>query len=184
MQWPRRRQRLTPLHVPGVSSDPSQVAEATYPGAPGRLMVVDLGVAGTDAGPLYLAAVLDCYSRCALGWWTGTRRGPELIHNAVEEATEARRRSRSGSHWARGDAVLALSQRCALAGVEVPLGSSPSAVDAAVAESFFATLRRELSGSPAWRTRTDAAEAISSWIRDVYNCDRVGFQDRALAEPA
>jgi transposase InsO family protein len=184
MPWPWRRQRFAPLGVHGVTSAPGEVAEAAYPGAPGRLMVADLGVAGTDAGPLYLAAVLDCYSRGCLGWWTDTRLGPHLIHHAVEEATDVLRRSLSGSRQARGDPVLALSARCAVAGVEVPPGSSPAAVDGAVAESFFATLRSELAGSPAWRTRTDAAEAISSWIRSVYNSDRVGFQDWALAEPA
>jgi transposase InsO family protein len=162
----------------------NDVAEATYPGGPGRLMVVDLGVAGTEAGPLYLAAVLDCYSRSCLGWWTNTHPRPDLIRKAVADAAGARVPWQSRSRDDQGDVALALSQRCLQAGVEVPPGSSPSALDAAVAHSFFTTLCRELSGSPAWRTRTDAAEAISSWIQGVYNRDRVGFQDWALAEPA
>lgn len=184
MGWPRPRRRLVGLDVPGVTCGPGEVAEATYPGAPGRLMVADVAIARTKTGPLYLAAVLDCYSRRCLGWRTGTRLGPELVRRAVQEATNAQIRVPFGPHSAGSEVVVALSRRCAQAGVAVPPASSPSAIDGAVAESFFQALQRDLSGSPAWSTRTAAAEAITSWIHGAYNRGRIAFRSSALVQPA
>jgi putative transposase len=133
-----------------------------------------MAIANTAGGPLYLAAVLDCYSRHCLGWWLHRRLGPGLVVRAVQQA--AFRPSRPTGALApaarEGEITLALATRCETAGIAVPPGASPSAIDGAVAESFFSTLRSDLVGAPSWATRTDAGEAIANWIEGRYNAAR------------
>jgi transposase InsO family protein len=69
---------------------------------------------------------------------------------------------------ARRDVALALGGRCRAAGVDASRAARPSTLDRAVAEGFFALLRRELLDTQPWPTRTEADFAVSDWI-DSYN---------------
>jgi putative transposase len=178
MRWPWRKHEPVFIQVPGITTAPAAIGRASYPVTPDRLLAADLGSARTDSGMLYVAAVLDCYSRRCLGWSTSERLAPELVIRAVRLAAVCRCRPSTGSSGQTrvgGEVALALAPRCAAAGIAVPPGASPSAIDGAVPDSFLSMLRSELVGTPAWRTRTDAAQAIAGWIAGTYNRDRVAF---------
>jgi transposase InsO family protein len=159
---PRRGRKI---RVRGLTTEPAAISAASHPQGPGRLFVADVAVAATDSGWLCLAAVLDCYSRYCAGWATDKGLRPELVERAAREAVPAVR---------AGEITLALSPRCAATGIEVHPEATPGAMDGAVANSFFKLLRVDLAGSPAWRSRGTAAEAIATWITQTYNPHRVG----------
>jgi putative transposase len=176
-----RRRTETTLRVPGLSTDPPVVGQASYPAAPGQLWLVDLAVGETKAGLLYLAAVLDCYSRYCLGWATARQLDPRVVNDAVRSAVASRGDAHLSAAGLPGEIALALSPRCRVAGISVPDGSEPSPIDAAVAESFFSMLSRDFAGSRIWLTRSGAAEAISGWIDGAYNRGRFASPLRAGA---
>jgi putative transposase len=169
------RRRLTGLAVPGVTTAPEAVRRDSHPTEPNRLWLADVAVGNAGGGPLYLAAILDCYSRHCVGWWIDRHLSSGLVVRSVEQAALRRRSSLVPGHAFadRGDDVtLAVTSRCETAGIAVPPGASPTAFDGAVAESFFSMLRQELSAAPAWGTRSAAAEAIADWIEGCYNARR------------
>jgi putative transposase len=170
-----RRRRLRGFRVPGVTTAPEAVARHSHPTEPNRLWVTDVAVANSASGPLYVAVVLDCYSRHCLGWWIDRHLGPGLVIRAVEQAAPRRcawPEQPLAAARPQDEVTLAVASRCETAGVAVPPGGSPSAIDGAVAHSFFSMLRSELVGDPSWATRTDAAESIASWIERRYNARR------------
>jgi putative transposase len=162
----RHRSRPQRLDLPGFSSEPEDVGRESRPTAPDRLWVADVRRIETAAGDLYLAVVLDCYSRRCRGWWIDRRPGPDLLSRALEQVPRPLRHARVSP---AGDLALALGRRCERAGVVVPPGSAATGTDAAVAETFFAMLRRDLLGSHARLTRSDGAAAIAAWIAETYN---------------
>jgi putative transposase len=178
MRWRFRAPEPVPIQVPGVNTSPTAVGRASYPATPDKLWAADLTAVPTTSGAIYVAAVLDCYSRHCLGWSTGERLRPELVIRAVRLATGCHRpalRSIVEPTPVAGEVALALGESCVAAGVAVVPGSSPSGVDGAVTTSFLRMLRRELVGTGVSLTRTDAAEAVASWITRTYNEDRIGI---------
>lgn len=176
---PLRAAERVRIEVPGITTAPAAVRAASCPASPDQLWAADLSVAWTGSGSLYVAAVLGGYTHHCLGWSTQSQLGPELVLEAVTLAALSKGEEASSC---RTQVALALAPVCAAAGVAVPRGSSPSAIDGAVTHSFFSMLRRELASTPAWRTRTDTAEAIAGWISGTYSQDRVGTVSRLTAD--
>ena len=163
------RSPARPLDVVGVRSTAEAIRKASNPTVPNRLWIADLTAVRTGEGWLHLAAVLDCYSRSCVGWWVGPRRTRGLLTHAVQMAVARRWPAAALGHdRAGGEVALALGERCRTAGVALPRRAAPSTFDRAVAESFFAALRRELVEHRDWPTRTEADFALSQWI-DLYN---------------
>ena len=162
--------------MPGVATAPDLVRREWNPTAPNRLWVADITFIRTWEGWLYLAAVLDCHSRRCVGWSLREDLRSELVVDAVEMAI-ARRRPRPGlvHHSDHGSQYvsLAMGEHLREAGIDISMGAKGSALDNAVIESFFSTLKRELVNRYSWPTKADARVAVFEWIEVFYNRQRI-----------
>ena len=142
-----------------------------YTDGPDRLWVADITYIPTWAGFLYLAMVLDVYSRRIVGWAMETHLRTELIVAALDMALTQRRPSNVIHHSDRGCQYTsyAFGKRCREAGVMPSMGSVGDAYDNAMAESFFATLERELLNRRRFRSQAEARMAVFEWIEGWYN---------------
>jgi len=167
---PRKRARTT-IRVPGVRAAADLVGREFVPAAPNQLWVADIKYIPTAAGWLYLAAVLDCFSRRVVGWSMRDDLRAELVVDALEMAV-ARRRPGSGlvHHSDQGSQYVSLlfGERCREADIEISMGST-SAYDNAVAESFFASLTKDLLRRRKLCSRADARTAVFDYIETFYN---------------
>ena len=139
---------------------------------PNRLWVADITYVPTWAGFLYLAVVLDVFSRKVVGWAMATHLRTELVLEALEMALTRRRPQQDVIHHSdQGTQYtsIAFGSRCAEAGVRPSMGSVGDAYDNAMAESFFATLECELLERTKFRTQAEAEIAIFDWIEAWYN---------------
>lgn len=142
----------------------------TAPG-PDRLWVADITYVPTGAGFLYLAVVLDAWSRRVVGWAMATHLRTELVLAALDMAVAQRRPTDVIHHSDQGCQYtsLAFGGRCREAGVRPSMGSVGDAYDNAMCESFFATLECELLDRERFRTQADARLAIFDFIEGWYN---------------
>jgi putative transposase len=172
----RRKKGRTTIRVPGVATAPDLVAREWNPSEPNRLWVADITYCRTWEGWLYLAAVLDCYSRRCVGWSIRDDLRAELVSDAVQMAIAARRPEGGLIHHSdRGSQYVSLTfgQHCREAGIDLSMTQGGSPQDNAVAESFFSTLKRELVNRYSWPTKADARAAIFEWIEVFYNRQRL-----------
>ena len=141
---------------------------------PDRLWVADITYVPTWAGFLYLAIVLDVWSRRVVGWAMANHLRTELVLDAFEMALAQRRPESVIHHSDRGCQYTsyAFGKRCREAGVLPSMGSTGDAYDNAMAESFFATLEREVIDRRRFRSRSEARMAIFSWLEGWYNPHR------------
>lgn len=169
---PRRRRRGTTIRVKGVRPAPDLVRRRFRAKAPNRLWFADIREIATGEGKLYLAAVVDGFSRACVGWAMEPHMRAALVRRALEHAV-ARRRPADGliHHSDQGAqyTAVAFGARCRRAGIRLSMGSRGCALDNAVCESFFATLERELTGRSTFRTRAEARTEIFEWIEVFYN---------------
>ena len=114
------------------------------------------------AGLLYLAVVLDAWSRKVVGWAMANHLRAELVLDALEMAIGQRRPRAVIHHSGRGSQYtsLAFGNRCAAAGVRPSMGSVGDAYDNAMAESLFSTLECELLAPRCFTSQADARVAI------------------------
>lgn len=155
---------------------PDLVQRQFSPAGPDQLWVTDITYVPTWSGFLYLAVVIDAWSRMVVGWSMAGHLRTELIIGALEMALWRRPGVGTGLifHSDRGTQYtsLAFGRRCREAGIAASMGSVGDAYDNAVAESFFATLETELIDRSTWRTRADARLAIFDFIETFYNPQR------------
>jgi putative transposase len=145
-----------------------------YSEGPDRLWVADITYIPTWSGFLYLAMVLDVYSRRVVGWAMETHLRTELILAALDMAIAQRRPEAVIHHSDRGCQYTsyAFGKRCQEVGVMPSMGSVGDAYDNAMAESFFATLERELLNRRRFHSQAEAKMAIFEWIEGWYNPHR------------
>ena len=137
-----------------------------------RLWVADITELPTDAGALYLAAIVDVWSRRVVGWSMADHLRTELVVAALDAALDARRPGSGLVHHSdRGTQYtsLAFGARLTEAGIAPSMGAPGSAYDNALAESFFASLETELIDRSRWATPEDARLAVFEWIEAFYN---------------
>ena len=138
---------------------------------PNKLWVADMTYVPTWAGFIYLAVVLDAWSRRVVGWAIGETMTTDLVLAALNMALEQRRPSEVVHHSDQGSQYTALEfgKRCKEMGVKPSMGSVGDAYDNAMAESFFASLECELIDRRSWRTKAEARMALFSYIEGWYN---------------
>jgi putative transposase len=140
--------------------------------APNRIWAGDITYIWTAEGWLYLAVVLDLYSRRVIAWGMGSRLTQELVARTLTMAVE-RRRPASGllHHTDRGSQYAATTYRELLAGhgLTASMSRRANCWDNAVVESFFHTLKTELVHHRYYRTREDATQDVFEWIEVFYN---------------
>jgi len=136
-----------------------------------QLWVADMTYVPTWAGFIYLAVVLDAWSRRVVGWAIGQTMTAELVLSALNMALQQRRPDGVIHHSDQGSqyASIAFGERCRKMGVRPSMGSVGDAYDNAMAESFFASLECELIDRKSWQTKTEARLALFTWIEGWYN---------------
>lgn len=135
------------------------------------LWVADMTYVPTWAGFIYLAIVLDVWSRRVVGWSIGERMTADLVLAALNMALQQRRPAGVVHHSDQGSQYtsLAFGNRCTEMGVRPSMGSVGDAYENAMAESFFATLECELIDRRSFKTKTEARMALFSYIEGWYN---------------
>lgn len=143
--------------------------------APNEKWVTDITYVWTWEGWLYLATILDLFSRRVVGWAAADHMRTDLPLQALDMALGRRRpapgvthHSDRGSQYASGDYASALSA----AGIVCSMSRKGDCWDNAVAESFFSTIKTELLDRSPWPTRAKARTAIAEWIEVFYNTQR------------
>jgi putative transposase len=154
---------------------PNRLARQFTAPAPNRVWVSDITYLATVEGWLYVAVVLDLFSRRVVGWATSERLAEGLTLEALAMGL-ARRRPRPGlvHHSDRGAQYASVEYRAVLVthGIERSMSRTGNCWDNAVAESFFATLKVELGRDAAWPTRAKARRAVFDYIELFYNSER------------
>ena len=145
-----------------------------YADEPDRLWVADITYVPTWAGFLYLAVVLDAFSRRIVGWAMGHNLKAQLVLDALNMALTQRRPVNVIHHSDQGSQYtsIAFGLRCKEAGVRPSMGSVGDAYDNAMCESFFATLECELLDRRKFQTKAEARMAIFQFIEGWYNPGR------------
>ena len=143
---------------------------------PDQLWVADITYVRTWTGWLYLAVVLDAWSRRIVGWAIAPRMPADLVGDALAMAISSRQpkgpvihHSDQGSQYTS----LAFGKRCREAGVVQSMGSVGDAFDNALCESFFATLECELLDRRSFRTAAEARREVFIFIEGFYNTRRL-----------
>jgi putative transposase len=167
---PRKWTRTT-LRAGKGRAGPDLVDQDFTATGPNQLWVADITYVPTWAGFLYLAIVMDVWSRRIVGWAMATHLRTELVLEALDMALERRRPRGVIHHSDHGCQYtsLAFGHRCDLMGVRPSLGSVGDAYDNAMAESFFGTLESELLDRRTFRTAAEARTALFGYIEGWYN---------------
>jgi putative transposase len=138
---------------------------------PNQLWVADITFVPTAAGFLFLAVVLDAWSRKIVGWAMANHLRAALVLDALEMAIDQRKPVNVIHHSDQGSQYtsLAFGKRCQEAGVRPSMGSVGDAYDNAMCESFFATLECELLDRRRFASQAEARMACFSFIEGWYN---------------
>jgi putative transposase len=145
------------------------------PAAADRRWCGDITYIATEEGRLYLATVIDIASRRVVGWATAGHLRTELVSNPLRAACRSRRPAHEVVfHSDRGCQYTSreFADAAREPGVRLSVGRTGQCWDNALAESFFATLKRELGDRP-WPSRAAARTAIFEWIESWYNVHRL-----------
>ena len=177
----RGKRRRTTVADPAAARPADLVGRRFSPAAPDRLWVADFTYVPTWSGMVYVAFVIDAYSRQILGWRTATTMRTALVLDALEQALWARRRDGRGSlaglvhHNDAGSQYtsIAFTERLAAAGAQPSVGSVGDAYDNALAESVIGLYKTELiKPRGPWRTAEQVEIATLHYI-DWFNRHRL-----------
>jgi len=176
LKWRRRRRfRNTTNSKHEFPIAPNVLARDFTALAPDRVWVGDITYIWTDEGWLYLAVILDVFSRRVVGWAAGDRITTKLATDALDMALK-RRQPQPGlvHHTDRGSQYASGEYRKGLeaAGITCSMSRKGNCWDNAVAESFFATLKGELADDAEWGTRNEARREIFEFVELYYNAKR------------
>lgn len=153
-----------------------------------ELWVADITQVSTEAGHLYVAVVLDAWSRLIVGWAAETHVRSELVERALAMAVRRRCPMDVVHHSDRGTqyASRAFGQRCQTARVRLSMGAPGNPYDNAMCESFFATLARELLSRRSFSNPDTARRAVADFVERFYNRRRrhsaLGYDSPAAYE--
>jgi putative transposase len=170
----RRKAPRTTRRQPGARPAPDLVQRNFTAEAPNRLWVADIPYIATWTGWLYLAVVMDAWSRRVVGWAMSTHLQTALVMDALHMAIQQRHPEGVIHHSDQGSQYtsLAFGQRCRDAGVRPSMGSVGDCFDNALCESFFATLACELLDRHTFHNRPEARQAVFQFIEGWYNPHR------------
>jgi transposase InsO family protein len=186
------RRRGTRTTLPGNEAQPipDLVEREFHADGPDQLWVADITYVPTWKGFLYLAVVLDVWSRRIVGWSMRKHLRTELVLEALEMAIHQRRPDGVIHHSDQGCQYtsIAFGHRCKTAGIRPSTGSAGDCFDNAMAESFFASMECELIDRTSFKTRTQARLEVFDYIEAFYNTKRrhsaLGYLSPAAFEAA
>jgi putative transposase len=185
----RRRHVVTTIREERASPAPDHLQRQVVAAAPNERWTADITYVPTWTGFLYLAVVLDVFSRRIVGWAMADHLRTELVVSALDMALWTRRPEPGVIHHSDHGCQytsIAFGTRCQETGVVPSLGSRGDCYDNAITESFFATLECELLDRSVFRTRSQARTAIFDYIEGFYNTHRrhsaLGYLSPAVFE--
>jgi transposase InsO family protein len=172
---PKRRFPVTTQRRPGALAAPNLLNQDFSASAPNMKWVTDITYIDTREGWLYLAPVLDLYSRMIVGWAMADHMETSLVEDAFRMAL-ARRRPPSGllHHSDQGSQYTsyAYQEQMKARHIQVSMSRVGNCYDNAVMESFFGTLKTECAGGQ-FQTRTQARRTIFEYLEVWYNRQRL-----------
>ena len=192
----RRKWRVTTRRAAGARPAPDLVQRQFAAGGPNQLWVADVTYVPTQTGTLYLAVVLDVWSRRVVGWAMETHLRTALVLAALDMAIAQRRPAGVIHHSDQGCQYTAIGfgLRCRAHGIRPSMGSVGDCYDNAMCESFFATLECELLDRVLLPTPDQARQRLFAWIEGWYNSRRrhsaldydapIAFEQRATPHTA
>ncbi|WP_308377956.1 IS3 family transposase [Streptomyces sp. ISL-98] len=189
----RRRRHLTTVPDPRAALRPDLIVRDFQPDASSldSRWCGDITYVATDEGWLYLATVIDIASRRVVGWATADHLRTDLVADALEAACRQRRPTGPVIFHSDRGCQYTSHQFATLAdqlGVRLSVGRTGQCWDNALAESFFATIKRELLDTSSWPSRAAARTAIFDFIEGWYNLHRLhsslGYRSPADYETA
>ena len=155
---------------------PNRLHQVFVAPAVNRIWVGDLTAIATRSGWLYLAVLLDLYSRRVIGWAMSAKPDQHLALEALRMALVSRRPHQGLLHHTDQGATytsVAYQQRLAEHGIAASMSRKGNCYDNAVAESFFSTLKNELVHERDYHTREEARAEIFEFIEVFYNRQRL-----------
>jgi putative transposase len=174
------RRRPVPVRTtkrdPAATPAPDLVQRSFTAPALDRLWIADITYVPTEQdGFLFLAVILDAFSRRVVGWSMQDHLRTDLVLAALEMAV-GKRRPEAGlihhsDHGCQYTSVR-FGERCAAVGIHPSMGTVGDCFDNAMVESFLATLECELLAQHRFRTREEARTAVFEWIECFYNRQR------------
>lgn len=147
-----------------------------WPDAPNRIWVADITYIRLPLGFVYLAAILDVFSRKVVGWALSRRLEATLVVEALTKALQARRPPPGLIHHSDRGVQYACHEYPDLLkvhGIAISMSRKGNPYDNAVAESFFETLKKEEVYLSDYRTPEEAQRQIQHFIEQVYNHNRL-----------
>ena len=172
----KRRFKTTTHSRHGLAVAPDLVQRKFTAPAPNRIWTSDITYVWTREGWVYLAVVLDLYSRLIVGWELSDRLTADLITSALGRALDRRRpesmlvfHSDRGCQYASEEVRSLIDQHH----IRPSMGATGSCYDNAVTESFFHTLKTELTFFERYETREEARHNIFQYIEVFYNRQRL-----------
>lgn len=141
---------------------------------PNALWLADVTYIPTDEGWLYLAAILDVFSRYVVGWAMAERLASALVLQALDMALAQRHPEKVIHHSDHGSeyTAVAFSDRCLELGIERSMGSVGDCFDNAMMESLFSSLEAEVLDRYHFTTREEACRKVFTWLEGWYNPHR------------
>lgn len=192
----RRRWVRTTVRDGAARGAPDLVRRQFTAAGPNQLWVADITYVPTWCGFLYLAVVLDAWSRRVVGWAMAGELRTQLVLDALEMAVRQRQPSAVVHHSDHGSQYTSVEfgRRCREAGIRPSMGTVGDAYDNALCESFFATLECELLDRQSFATKSQARLAVFEFLEGWYNPHRrhsalgyaspVEYEERGLAATA
>jgi len=170
----RRKRIFTTRKDSTARPAPDLVDRKFNTSGPDRLWLSDITYVPTDVGFIYLAVVLDAWSRRVIGWSMENHLRTELVLAALNMALQQRKPSNVIHHSDQGCQYtsIAFGKRCLEEGVRPSMGSVGDCYDNAMCESFFATLECELIDRIRFDSHAAARREIFSFIEGWYNPHR------------
>jgi putative transposase len=168
----RRRRHWTTRRDNNAAPAPDLVDRNFTAAAPDRLWTADITYIPTGSGFLYLAVVIDAFSRAVVGWSMRADLSTDLVVEALEMATCHRNPATGLIHHSDQGCQytsLAFGRRCRDAGIVSSMGSVGDCFDNALSESFFATLECELIDRSVFRSYSEARLAVFDYIEAFFN---------------
>jgi len=170
----RRKSTVTTRRDRSARPAPDLVDRQFVAEGPNQLWVADITYVPTWVGFLYLAVVLDVWSRKIVGWAIASHLRTSLIVAALDMAIMQRSPDGVIHHSDQGCQYTSLEfgRRCREEGIRPSMGSVGDCYDNAMCESFFATLECELIDRSIFKNHDEARRAIVEFIEGFYNTHR------------
>ena len=171
-----RRFRVVIEHHQFAPPAPNRLQQVFVASAPNRIWAGDLTAIATRAGWVYLAVILDLYSRRVIGWAMSPRPDQHVALTALQMAM-THRRPRPGliHHTDQGATYtsVAYQRQLVQTGLVASMSRKGNCYDNAVVESFFSTLKNELVHERDYHTREEAQAEVFEFIEVFYNRQRL-----------